>query len=160
MNRIALFPGSFDPITNGHLDLIKRAAQLFDEVIVAVLSNSAKQPLFSLRERLELIKTAVADIDHVTVIAQANDLTVNVAQQFHAKFIVRGLRNSQDFNYENNIAQMNHYLAANIETVFLITDPRYAYIASSLVKEVARFHGDVTNLVPSNVNQALIKKFN
>ena len=160
MNRIALFPGSFDPITNGHLDLIKRATQLFDKVIVAVLPNSAKQPLFSLKERLELTKTAVADIDHVTVIAQANDLTVNVARQLHAQFIVRGLRNSQDFNYENNIAQMNHYLASNIETIFLITDPRYAYIASSLVKEVASFHGDITNLVPPNVKQALIEKFN
>ncbi len=160
MNKIAIFPGSFDPLTNGHLDLIKRAAKLFDKVIVAVLSNTAKQPLFSMAERLSLIKQVVADLDNVTVIAQSDDLTVNVAHQLHAQFIIRGLRSSQDFEYENNIAQMNSHLADDIETVFLLTKPRYAYIASSLVKEVARFHGDLDHLVPKCIANALIKKFN
>lgn len=160
MNKIAIFPGSFDPLTNGHLDLIKRAAKLFDKVIVAVLSNTAKQPLFSMAERLSLIKQVVADLDNVTVIAQSDDLTVNVAHQLHAQFIIRGLRSSQDFEYENNIAQMNSHLADDIETVFLFTKPRYAYIASSLVKEVARFRGDLNHLVPKCIANALIKKFN
>lgn len=160
MNKIAIFPGSFDPLTNGHLDLIKRAAKLFDKVIVAVLSNTAKQPLFSMAERLSLIKQVVANLDNVTVIAQSDDLTVNVAHQLHAQFIIRGLRSSQDFEYENNIAQMNSHLADDIETVFLLTKPRYAYIASSLVKEVARFHGDLDHLVPKCIANALIKKFN
>lgn len=160
MNKIAIFPGSFDPLTNGHLDLIKRAAKLFDKVIVAVLSNTAKQPLFSMAERLSLIKQVVAGLDNVTVIAQSDDLTVNVAHQLHAQFIIRGLRSSQDFEYENNIAQMNSHLADDIETVFLLTKPRYAYIASSLVKEVARFHGNLDHLVPKCIANALIKKFN
>ncbi|MBU3851359.1 MAG: pantetheine-phosphate adenylyltransferase [Candidatus Paralactobacillus gallistercoris] len=162
MTKIALFPGSFDPITNGHLHMIERAACLFDEVIVAVMSNMAKQPLFTLNERVNLIKAAVAaeQLTNVRVSAQVNELTVDFAHRVHAQFIIRGLRNAQDFDYENNIAQMNHHLAPDIDTVFLMARPTSAYIASSLVKDVARFHGNLDQLVPTCVATALTAKFN
>ncbi|MCR1900972.1 pantetheine-phosphate adenylyltransferase [Ligilactobacillus apodemi] len=143
----AIFPGSFDPITNGHLDVIKRSAQLFEHVYVVILTNTAKKPLFSAEKRQMLVEDAIKDLSNVTVLLKEADLTVNVANQLGAQVIIRALRNAQDFEFEKNIAEMNKNLAPQIETMLLVTDPKYSFVSSSLVKEVARFKGDVSQLV-------------
>ncbi|MHA3066031.1 pantetheine-phosphate adenylyltransferase [Lacticaseibacillus saniviri] len=155
MAKIALFPGSFDPMTNGHLDTVQRASQLFDKVIVAVMTNTAKKPLFSSDERVALIEAATADLPNVSVVAQAGKLTVDFAHEMDAKFIIRGLRNANDLAYEADIARVNAVLDQSIETVFLLADPAYLSVSSSMIKEVATFGGDVSVLVPPAVVQAL-----
>ncbi|KRL84116.1 pantetheine-phosphate adenylyltransferase [Ligilactobacillus apodemi] len=155
----AIFPGSFDPITNGHLDVIKRSAQLFEHVYVVILTNTAKKPLFSAEKRQMLVEDAIKDLSNVTVLLKEADLTVNVANQLGAQVIIRALRNAQDFEFEKNIAEMNKNLAPQIETMLLVTDPKYSFVSSSLVKEVARFKGDVSQLV-SPLVLAELKKAN
>ncbi|MBD5069341.1 MAG: pantetheine-phosphate adenylyltransferase [Lactobacillus sp.] len=155
----AIFPGSFDPITNGHLDVIKRSAQLFEHVYVVILTNTAKKPLFSAEKRQMLVEDAIKDLSNVTVLLKEADLTVNVASQLGAQVIIRALRNAQDFEFEKNIAEMNKNLAPQIETMLLVTDPKYSFVSSSLVKEVARFKGDVSQLV-SPLVLAELKKAN
>ena len=155
----AIFPGSFDPITNGHLDVIKRSAQLFEHVYVVILTNTAKKPLFSAEKRQMLVEDAIKDLSNVTVLLKEADLTVNVAKQLVAQVIIRALRNAQDFEFEKNIAEMNKNLAPQIETMLLVTDPKYSFVSSSLVKEVARFKGDVSQLV-SPLVLAELKKAN
>lgn len=155
----AIFPGSFDPITNGHLDVIKRSAQLFEYVYVIILTNTAKKPLFSAEKRQMLVEDAIKDLSNVTVLLKEADLTVNVANQLGAQVIIRALRNAQDFEFEKNIAEMNKNLAPQIETMLLVTDPKYSFVSSSLVKEVARFKGDVSQLV-SPLVLAELKKAN
>ena len=145
----AIFPGSFDPVTNGHLDIIKRSAAIFDEVFVVVLTNTAKKPMFSANERQSFIQKATEKIPNVKVLAKEADLTVNVAQELDAQIIIRSVR---------NIAAMNKELAPKIETLILLTDPKYAFLSSTLVKEVARFKGELGNLVPPIVQVALSKK--
>lgn len=154
----AVFPGSFDPLTNGHLDLIKRASGLFEEVIVAIATNTAKQPLFSPQEKMTLVNSAIKDLPNVSAVAIPSDLTVNVARKLGAKVIVRGVRNVQDFEYEQGIAAMNKQLAPDLETILLFARPEYTLLSSSLIKEVARFHGDLTKFVPAEVGLALKKK--
>lgn len=154
----AVFPGSFDPLTNGHLDLIKRASGLFEEVIVAIATNTAKQPLFSPQEKMTLVNSAIKDLPNVSAVAIPSDLTVNVARKLGAKAIVRGVRNVQDFEYEQGIAAMNKQLAPDLETILLFARPEYTLLSSSLIKEVARFHGDLTKFVPAEVGLALKKK--
>lgn len=154
----AIFPGSFDPVTNGHLDIIKRSAAIFDEVFVVVLTNTAKKPMFSADERQSFIQKATENIPNVKVLAKEADLTVNVAQELEAQVIIRSVRNTQDLEFEQNIAAMNKELAPNIETLILLTDPKYAFLSSTLVKEVARFKGELGNLVPPIVQAALSKK--
>ncbi len=154
----AVFPGSFDPLTNGHLDLIKRASSLFEEVIVAIATNTAKQPLFSPQEKMTLVNSAIKDLPNVSAVAIPSDLTVNVARKLGAKAIVRGVRNVQDFEYEQGIAAMNKQLAPDLETILLFARPEYTLLSSSLIKEVARFHGDLTKFVPAEVGLALKKK--
>ena len=144
----AIFPGSFDPVTNGHLDIIKRSAAIFDEVFVVVLTNTAKKPMFSANERQSFIQKATEKIPNVKVLAKEADLTVNVAQELDAQIIIRSVRNTQDLEFEQNIAAMNKELAPKIETLILLTDPKYAFLSSTLVKEVARFKGELGNLVP------------
>ena len=151
----AIFPGSFDPVTNGHLDIIKRSAAIFDEVFVVVLTNTAKKPMFSADERQSFIQKAT---ENIKVLAKEADLTVNVAQELEAQVIIRSVRNTQDLEFEQNIAAMNKELAPNIETLILLTDPKYAFLSSTLVKEVARFKGELGNLVPPIVQAALSKK--
>ena len=154
----AVFPGSFDPLTNGHLDLIKRASGLFEEVIVAIATNTAKQPLFSPQEKMTLVNSAIKDLPNVSAVAIPSDLTVNVARKLGVKAIVRGVRNVQDFEYEQGIAAMNKQLAPDLETILLFARPEYTLLSSSLIKEVARFHGDLTKFVPAEVGLALKKK--
>lgn len=152
--RIAVFPGSFDPLTNGHLDIIQRASQMFDRLIVAVATNTGKKPLFSQSEKEAMISTAVADLSNVSVMSIAG-LTIDFLHQHDAHFIVRGLRNEQDFNFERDIANMNHMMATDIESVFLLAKPENAQISSSILKEIVHFDGDVSGFVPPVVWQQL-----
>lgn len=158
MTRIALFPGSFDPLTNGHLNMIERSTKMFDKVIVGVFVNTNKTALFTLDEKLILIKEAVAHLKNVEVIVQESKLTVESATELGAAFLIRGIRNVKDYEYEKDIAIMNRHLAPELETVFLLADEPYAHVSSSLIKEVLKFGGDVSNYLPKSVNQALNQK--
>ncbi|NCU16172.1 pantetheine-phosphate adenylyltransferase [Pallidibacillus pasinlerensis] len=160
MERIAVCPGSFDPITNGHLDIITRGAKIFDRVYVTVLHNAEKTTnLFDLEERLRLIKESTKDIPNV-VVDSFNGLLVEYAKSVNAKVILRGLRAISDFEYEMRNAAMNRKLDQDIDTFFIMTNKQYSFLSSSIVKEVAKYRGDVSDLVPPVVNEALIKKFN
>ncbi|MBC1767944.1 pantetheine-phosphate adenylyltransferase [Listeria welshimeri] len=158
-NKIAVIPGTFDPITNGHLDIIERAAKIFDVLYVAVLNNSSKKPLFTVEERMEMIKQVTAHLPNVAV-ESASGLTVDYAAKRGATAIVRGLRAVSDFEYEMQIASMNRTLNAEIETFFVMTNTKYSFLSSSMVKEVAMYHGDISELVPEMVNRAIQVKFN
>lgn len=156
--KIAVVPGSFDPITNGHLDIIKRAADVFDEVYVAVLNNSAKSPLFSIDERMELIAEVTKSFPNIHIECSSG-LLIDYAKSKNAKAIVRGLRAVSDFEYEMQITSMNRVLDENIETFFIMTKNQYSFLSSSIVKEVAKYGGKISELVPPIVEQALIQKF-
>ncbi|ABS22866.1 pantetheine-phosphate adenylyltransferase [Bacillus cytotoxicus] len=158
MTSIAISSGSFDPITLGHLDIIKRGAKVFDEVYVVVLNNSAKKPFFSVEERLELIREATKEIPNVKVDSHSG-LLVEYAKMRNANAILRGLRAVSDFEYEMQITSMNRKLDENIETFFIMTNNQYSFLSSSIVKEVARYGGNVSGLVPSCVERALKDKF-
>lgn len=158
MTKTALFPGSFDPLTNGHLDMIERSTKMFDNVIIGVFVNTNKTALFTLDEKLILIKEAVAHLKNVEVIVQENKLTVESAVELGATFLIRGIRNVKDYEYEKDIAVMNRHLAPELETVFLLADEAYAHVSSSLIKEVLKFGGDVSRYLPKAVNQALNQK--
>lgn len=158
MDIIAIYPGTFDPITNGHLDLIHRASKLYSRVIVAVAESSSKQPLFSLLERVELIEQVVADFANVNVIG-FNNLLVDCARTNHASVIIRGLRAVSDFEYEFQLAGMNRRLNPDIETVFLTPAEQYEFISSSMIREIAKLNGDVSSFVPDIVKQQLTQKF-
>lgn len=155
---IAIFPGTLDPITLGHLDLITRASRLFDKVIIAVAANSNKQCLFTADERVSLAKAATQGIPHVEV-QPFTGLLVNFAQSVNANVIVRGLRAVQDFEYELQIAKMNHHLAPSIETIYLTPPSHLSFVASSIVREVASLHGNIDALVPPAVRDALNQKY-
>jgi len=152
--KIALYPGTFDPITNGHLDLVHRATNLFDEVIVAIASNQKKQPRFSLEERIELAEKALADCPNVTI-KGFDTLLVDFAKSQNATILIRGLRAVSDFEYEFQLASMNRNLSPDIESIFLMPSDEYSFISSSLVKEVAALGGDVSNFVHPLVYEAL-----
>ncbi|MBR3791536.1 MAG: pantetheine-phosphate adenylyltransferase [Clostridia bacterium] len=145
--RIAVYPGSFDPLTNGHLNIIKRASRLYDKVIVGVLDNSSKNPIFTAEERKEMIDKAVADIKNVSCYAFSG-LLVDFAKQNNATVIIKGLRTVADFEYEFQIALLNKALNPEYETVFMMTDSKYSYISSSVVKEVAKYQGELGDFVP------------
>ena len=147
MDKIAVYPGSFDPITNGHLDIIKRAARIFDKLYVSILINSSKEPAFSLDERIAMIKKVTEKYDNV-VVDSFSGLLVNYLKEKNADVIVRGLRAVSDFEYEFQMALMNHKLEKNIETLFMMTSGKYSYLSSSIVKEIARHGGNLTDLVP------------
>ncbi|PZF89412.1 pantetheine-phosphate adenylyltransferase [Listeria ivanovii] len=157
--KIAVIPGTFDPITNGHLDIIERAAKIFDVLYVSVLNNSSKKPLFNVEERMEMIKQVTAHLPNIQV-ESASGLTVDYAAKRGATAIVRGLRAVSDFEYEMQIASMNRTLNATIETFFVMTNTKYSFLSSSMVKEVAQYQGDISELVPEVVNQAIQAKFN
>ena len=160
MNRkqIAVYPGSFDPITYGHLDIIERGLEVFDEIVVAVAQNVEKKGLFTTRERIALIRAAVNDNPRVRVDTFQGLLVDYVAAQ-GARVILRGLRAVSDFEYEFQIAQMNRNLRREVETLFMMTSVPYGYLSSSIVKEVASLHGPIASLVPPPVEQALAEKF-
>src|SRR5207245_9405562 len=152
--RVALYPGSFDPLTNGHLDVLFRARRLADRVIVAILENDEKEPLFSIEERLEMIREIVGE-DSVVSVRSFSGLLVDFAAQTGATLLVRGLRAISDYEYELQMALMNRRLAPSIETVFLMAKEEYSYVSSRLVKEVARLGADVSGLVPGPVGDRL-----
>jgi len=158
MKRVAVYPGSFDPFTLGHLDVIERAAQMVDELVVGVLVNSAKKPLFSIEERVKMLEIAVKDIGNVRV-QQFNGLSVEFASENHAEFIVRGLRAITDFEFELQMAQTNRVLNPAIDTIFLTTSLQYAYLSSTIVKEVASYGGDISKLVTPAVRDAVMEKY-
>ena len=153
----AVYPGSFDPVTKGHLDIIKRAARMFDKLIVGVLINSAKTPLFTIEERVELLRECCKDIPNVEV-QSFEGLTVNFAKANHATVMVRGLRAVTDFENEIQLAQTNHALLPGIETVFLSTSIKWSYLSSTVVREAAHYGHDVSKFVTPNVEAALLKK--
>ena len=156
--RIALYPGSFDPPTRGHEDLIRRSLKLCDRLVVAVARNSAKEPLFSVEERLDLLRAAAGGDERVTF-ATFGGLLVDFAREQGATMLVRGLRAVSDFEYEFQMALMNRHLHPALETVFLVPSVDITYLSSSLVREVARYGGDVTALVHPDVARALARKF-
>lgn len=157
----ALYPGTFDPVTNGHISLIERACNLFDEVVVAIVDNGGKNPLFTVDERMQMMQAAVADLeakDRVEVVV-FDGLLADLAKQQDAIAIVRGLRAVSDFEYEFQMALMNRKLAPDAETVFLMPALSWVYLSSSIVKDVSSHGGDVASLVPPIVGEALAKKF-
>ena len=158
MKRIALFPGSFDPLTMGHLDTIERGARLFDELIIGIFVNTSKKSLFTVEERLALVKESVAHIENVRVITQARKLTVEVAEDLDARFLLRGIRNIKDYEYEKEIALMNSHLDSRLESVFLLASPKYSHVSSSILKEIMIFDGNVKEYLPKPVYEALEKK--
>jgi pantetheine-phosphate adenylyltransferase len=155
MSRVAIFPGSFDPMTNAHLDVARRASGLFDRLVVGVLNNTRKEPLFGIEERVALIRECVADLGGHVEVAAFDGLTVDFARANGAGFIVRGLRAVSDFEAELQMALTNRKLEPSVDTAFLMTALEYGYVSSTLAKEVARFGGDVSAMVPPPVAAAL-----
>ena len=158
MKRIAICPGSFDPITNGHVDIIERAVPIFDEIIVAVLNNSSKQPLFSVQERMELIAAVTSHLPQIKV-DSFKGLLVDYAAEVGATAIVRGLRAVSDFEYEMQVASINKKMNDQIETLFMMTNNQYSFLSSSIVKEAAKYGASVADLVPPSVEEALRQKY-
>ncbi|MEM6052801.1 pantetheine-phosphate adenylyltransferase [Erwinia sp. P7711] len=157
MNTKAIYPGTFDPMTNGHLDIVTRAALMFDHIVLAVAASPSKKPMFSLEERVALAKEVVAHIPNVEVLG-FSDLMANFARDRQANVLIRGLRAVSDFEYEMQLAQMNRHLLPELESVFLMPSGKYSFISSSLVKEVARHQGDVSAFLPQVVHTALLAK--
>ena len=157
---IALFPGSFDPITNGHVETAKKAAQIFDKVYVVAMTNTSKHYLFTAKQRADFIRDALKDVPNIEVLEKPDMITVNLAHELHAKAIVRGVRNSADFRYEQEIAGINKRLAPDINTILLFSSPENSFVASSIIKELARFNEDVRQFLPEKAAEALRKKLN
>ncbi len=155
--RIAIYPGTFDPVTNGHVDVAKRAAELFDKVIVCVAVNTLKEPLFTGAERVKMIREAVKDIKNIEV-EEFQGLLVDYAMKKNADAIVRGLRAVSDFEYEFQMALTNRKLCSHVDTVFLMPHEKYTYLNSTIVREIARFGGDVREFVPEHVRKELMNK--
>lgn len=155
--RIGIYPGSFDPVTLGHLDIIRRCSKLVDKLIIGVLNNSEKHPMFSVEERVGMLKKVTEDIPNVEIDSFAG-LLVDYAKIKHANVIFRGLRAVSDFEYELQIAQLNKQLNADVDTVFLNTSVEYAYLSSSIVREIAKYQGDITDLVPGQILDFVLEK--
>lgn len=156
--RIAVYPGSFDPITNGHLDIIERASRVYDKLVVGVLSNASKTPLFPAEKRVEMIRLVTKHLDNVEV-DTFTGLLVDFAASKNATVIVKGLRTVADFEYEFQMALLNKALNPEYETMFMMTNTKYSYISSSMVKELAGFHGDLTGLVPCEIIETIEEKY-
>lgn len=154
----AIYPGSFDPVTFGHLDIIKRSSRMFDEVIVGVLINKSKKPLFSAEERVNMIAEVTKDLKNVSVVA-FDGLLVELARKMNANIVVRGLRAISDFEYELQIAQTNHALEPEVDTIFLTTNVQYSYVSSTTVREIASFGGNISDFVPAYVKNKVEEKF-
>ncbi len=159
MNRhIAIYPGSFDPFTNGHMDIVERGLEIFDTVIISVAANSSKESLFSVAERVDILTQLTADNPRVKVEAFTG-LLVDYVVAKKARVILRGLRAVTDFEFEFQLAQMNHTVCQQVETLFMMTSPKFAYLSSSIVKEVGSLGGDITKFVPPLVKEELLRKF-
>ena len=159
MMKKAIYPGSFDPVTNGHVDMIERASKIVDELVVGVLNNSAKNSLFSLDERVSMLKEITKDMPNVTV-ASFDGLLVDFMEKIDATIIVRGLRAVTDFEYELQIAQSNHRVNPKIDTVFLTTNVKYSYLSSTIVKEYASYGADISHFVPPQFIERIYDKYN
>ena len=157
MTVAAMYPGTFDPITLGHEDLVRRASRLFDRVVVAIAANPSKEPMFSLEERVDLARISLVDLENVEV-SGYDGLTVDFARENDLRVIMRGLRAVSDFEYEFQLANMNRHLAADVETAFLTPNENYNFISSSLVREICSMGGDISEFVSQTVNDALIKR--
>ena len=155
----AIYPGSFDPVTYGHLDIIKRSCKIVDELIVGVLNNNAKMPLFSAEERVKMLEEVTKDITNVRIVP-FDGLLIDFARQMDAKVVIRGLRAITDFEYELQMSQTNHKLEPTVETMFLTTNIEYSYLSSTTVKEIVAFGGDISQFVPKAVAAKLQKKMN
>ncbi len=155
--RIAVYPGSFDPITNGHMDIIKRASKIYDKVIVGVLNNTSKNPLFTPQERVEMISGELKSLNNVEVLSFSG-LLVDFARKNGASVIVKGLRTVADFEYEFQMALLNKALDAEVETIFMMTDSKYSYISSSMVKELAGFNGNLAGFVSPEIEKKIKEK--
>jgi pantetheine-phosphate adenylyltransferase len=160
METVAVYPGSFDPVTNGHIDLIQRSSALFDRVVVAILRNTEKTPLFSVEERVGMLEDAIRDqhLENASVSSFAG-LLVDFVEQIGASVIIRGIRAVSDYEYELQMALMNRRLSSRIETVFLLPAEAYSFLSSKLVKEIAQLGGSITGLVPADVEQRLYSKY-
>jgi len=158
MERTAVYPGSFDPVTNGHLDIIQRGLKIFDHIIITILDNPAKQTLFSVDERVALLREALKDVENIEIDSY-NGLLVDYAQRRQASAILRGMRAVSDFEYEFQMALMNRRLNREIQTVFLMTGLRWIFTSSSIIKEAARFGGNIESMVPPVVQKQLQEKF-
>ena len=156
---IAVYPGSFDPITNGHVDIIRRGAKVFDKVIIGVLVNVDKKHLFEIDERVKLIKKVTNDIENVEVVS-FNGLLVDLLKEYNANVVLKGLRNSIDFEYELQMSYMNRELDSNIETICMMSSPNNLHISSSCVKQVAKFGGNIEGLVPKDIVSDILTKIN
>ena len=155
--RVAVYPGSFDPVTLGHIDIIQRTAKMFDKVIIGVLRNRSKSPLFTAEERVELLKQVTADIPNVEV-QSFQGLLIDFVRQNQANVIVRGLRAITDFEYELQMAQTNRVIASQIDTIFLTTNLKYSYLSSTIVKEIARYHGNINEFLHPYVAEKVREK--
>lgn len=158
MSRLAICPGSFDPVTYGHLDIIQRGAKIFDQLIVTVFNNESKDPLFTVDERIDLLREVTKDLPNVSVDSSSR-LLIDYAREKQANVILRGLRAVSDFEYELQITSMNRKLDEHIETFFMMTNNQYSFLSSSIVKEVAQYQADVADIVPKAVKNALQEKF-
>ena len=156
--RTAIYPGSFDPVTYGHIDIIDRAAKIFDHVTVGVLSNQSKKPLFTVAERVDMLREIVRDLPNVDV-TSFSGLLVDFARACNSQVVIRGLRAITDFEYELQMSQTNRIMNPDLDTVFFTTDLKYSYLSSSTVREVAYFHGDISAFVPPLVEREMLKKF-
>lgn len=156
--RTAIYPGSFDPITNGHISIVKRAANVFDELYVVILNNRAKQPLFSIEERYHFAQESLKELSNVKV-AVSEGLTLDFAHQVNACALIRGVRSNIDYEYEQLQALCNRHIDPNLETIFLMSEPDYAFVSSTAVKEFAAYHQNLDGLVSECVKQALLNKF-
>lgn len=159
MEKIAIYPGSFDPVTNGHLDIVERGLKIFDKIVVAIMCNPAKESLFNIDERLEMLKTSMHAFNTHVEFESFNGLTVDYADERKAHAILRGLRAVSDFEYEFQMALMNRRLNREIQTLFLMTGLRWIFTSSSIIKEAARFGGDIEDMVPQIVNEKIKEKF-
>lgn len=158
MERIAVYPGSFDPVTNGHLDIVERGLKLFDKIVVAILYNPNKKSLFSVEERLDLLRISMADFNHRVEVDSFDGLLVQYASRCGAQAILRGMRAVSDFEYEFQLALMNRKLNREVQTVFLMTGLRWIFTSSSIIKEAAKFGGDIADMVPPVVHRRLAEK--
>ncbi len=155
---VAVYPGSFDPVTLGHYDIIERTAQIMDRVIIGVLNNQAKHPLFSVEERIEMLESVTAALPNVEI-QYFDGLTIDFARKNHAKVIVRGLRAVTDFEYELQLAQTNRVIAPEVDTMFLTTSLRYSYLSSSIVKEIASLGGEISDFLHPHIAEYVMKKY-